>query len=58
MSVQSSNERICKICNKYYKSRQSLWNHNKKYHNNVYTDLQIKFIKNYYNLKLLKIVTN
>jgi len=24
----------CNICNKYYKTRQSLWNHNNKYHNN------------------------
>jgi len=24
----------CKICNKIYKSYQSLWNHNHKYHNN------------------------
>ena len=32
MSVQSSNEYICKICNKYYKSRQSLWNHTNNYH--------------------------
>ncbi len=34
MSVHSPNEHICKICNKYYKSRQSLWNHTKNYHNN------------------------
>jgi hypothetical protein len=25
---------FCNICNKNYKSYQSLWNHNKKYHNN------------------------
>jgi hypothetical protein len=24
----------CNICNKYYKTRQSLWNHNNRYHNN------------------------
>ncbi len=27
-------EHICKICNKNYSSYQSLWIHNKKYHNN------------------------
>jgi outer membrane protein OmpA-like peptidoglycan-associated protein len=27
------NEYNCKICNKKYKSYQSLWNHNKKFHN-------------------------
>jgi hypothetical protein len=27
----------CKICNKDYKSYQSLWNHNKKFHNGVNT---------------------
>jgi len=26
----------CKICNKIYKSYQSLWNHNHKYHDNLY----------------------
>jgi hypothetical protein len=26
---------ICKICNKNYKSYQSLWNHNRKYHSNL-----------------------
>jgi hypothetical protein len=26
----------CKICNKIYKSYQSLWNHNHKYHDNQY----------------------
>jgi hypothetical protein len=25
-------EYICKTCNKHYKSYQSLWNHNHKYH--------------------------
>jgi hypothetical protein len=33
MSVHSPNEHICKLCNKYYKSRQSLWNHTNNYHN-------------------------
>ena len=28
-------EFICKICNKIYASRQSLWNHNNKYHLNL-----------------------
>ena len=28
------NDYTCKICNKNYKSYQSLWNHNKKFHNN------------------------
>ena len=23
----------CKVCNKYYSSYKSLWNHNKKFHN-------------------------
>ena len=27
-------EYICNICNKNYSSYQSLWIHNKKYHNN------------------------
>ena len=27
------NDLNCKICNKKYKSYQSLWNHNKKFHN-------------------------
>ena len=27
-----SDEYLCKICNKIYASRQSLWNHNNKYH--------------------------
>ena len=26
----------CKICNKIYKSYQSLWNHNHKFHDNQY----------------------
>lgn len=26
----------CKICKKYYQSYQSIWNHNKKFHNNIY----------------------
>jgi hypothetical protein len=25
----------CSECKKYYKSYQSLWNHNKKFHNNI-----------------------
>lgn len=28
-------ERICKNCNKIYKSYKSLWNHNKKYHQEI-----------------------
>lgn len=28
-------EHICKICNKKYKSYQSLWKHNKKFHNTL-----------------------
>ena len=27
-----NNNLCCKICNKYYKSKNSLCNHNKKYH--------------------------
>ena len=27
---------ICHICNKYYKSNSSLWNHNNRYHNDDY----------------------
>ena len=27
-------DHICKVCNKKYKSYQSLWKHNKKFHNN------------------------
>ena len=30
----------CKICDKKYKTYQSLWNHNKKFHN----ELSIKII--------------
>ncbi len=37
MSVHSPNEHICKLCNKYYKSRQSLWNHTNNYHNTKVT---------------------
>ena len=25
----------CKICNKFYSSYKSLWNHNRKFHNNI-----------------------
>ena len=32
----------CKICNKKYKSYQSLWNHNKKFHANIDIVSQIK----------------
>ena len=28
-------ELVCKICNKNYKSKRSLWNHNQKYHVNA-----------------------
>jgi hypothetical protein len=35
----------CKICNKKYKSYQSLWNHNKKYHANIDIVSQIKSSK-------------
>jgi hypothetical protein len=28
-------EYLCKICNKNYASASSLWNHNKKFHNNI-----------------------
>jgi hypothetical protein len=35
MSLHSSNEHVCNICNKVYKSRQSLWNHKHKYHIDV-----------------------
>jgi hypothetical protein len=33
----------CTICNKNYKSYQSLWNHNKKFHNNENTNSPLKF---------------
>ena len=29
---------ICNICNKHYKTYQSLWNHNKKFHSNKYNN--------------------
>lgn len=32
----------CKICNKLYKSYQSLWNHNKKFHNKIEKDVGYK----------------
>ena len=39
MSVQQSikivKKHICKICEFQYKSRQSLWNHNNKFHSNA-----------------------
>jgi hypothetical protein len=28
-------EFLCKVCNKYYSSYKSLWNHNKKFHSNI-----------------------
>ena len=31
-------EYLCKICNKNYASASSLWNHNKKFHNNIDTN--------------------
>ena len=34
MSVPNIEGHICKICNKNYKTKQSLWNHKSKYHNN------------------------
>jgi hypothetical protein len=34
MSSSSQCTYRCNICNKYYKTRQSLWNHNNRYHNN------------------------
>ncbi len=34
MSNNKSRSYICKICDKNYISRQSLWNHKNKYHNN------------------------
>ena len=36
----------CKICNKLYSSYKSIWNHNKKYHNIVYTQ-NIPIISSY-----------
>ena len=52
---------ICKTCNRYYKSYQSLWNHNKKFHsinnhnitNHNHTDNQNITINNHnkYNCK-------
>ncbi len=32
-------EHKCNICNKLYKSYQSLWNHNHKFHNNIVTHM-------------------
>jgi hypothetical protein len=40
-------DNYCKICKKQYKSYQSLWNHNKKFHSNVKT-------KNDFNTILIK----
>ena len=34
MSSSSQCTYRCNVCNKYYKTRQSLWNHNNKFHNN------------------------
>jgi hypothetical protein len=33
MSLLNECTFICKTCNKNYKSKQSLWNHNNKFHN-------------------------
>ena len=35
MECTSTNEYRCNTCNKIYSSRQSLWNHNKKFHLNI-----------------------
>jgi len=32
------NEFSCNICNKNFKSYQSRWNHNKKFHNNLVSE--------------------
>ena len=37
-------EHICIVCNKYYTSRQSLWNHNKKYHNTIISNIVSKVV--------------
>ena len=31
----------CNICNKYYKTRQSLWNHNNIYHNTCKSNVNL-----------------
>jgi hypothetical protein len=41
-----SMEYKCKNCNKEYKSYQSLWNHNKKFHNHNATICQSTFNSN------------
>ena len=43
-------EYICKICNKKYSSYQSLWIHNKKFHNNC-VEIKIQKLKNVENIK-------
>lgn len=35
-----SNKFYCELCERYYKSYQSLWNHNKKFHDNTQKILQ------------------
>jgi len=38
-----TNDHKCNICNKFYASKQSLWNHNNKFHNNI---ISLKSAKN------------
>ena len=45
-NIENIEKIYCKICNKTYKSYKSLWNHNKKFHNNIteiinYNDIKI-----------------
>ena len=35
-------EHTCIICNKNYASKQSLWNHNHKFHNNIISQKSAK----------------
>ncbi len=36
------NDHVCKLCNKNYASRQSLWNHNNKYHLKITIEKSLK----------------
>jgi hypothetical protein len=40
MYIMEENKFKCNICNKYYKSYKSLWNHKKKYHYDIPTNDQ------------------
>ena len=42
---------MCKICNKKYSSYKSMWNHNKTYHNNTESTINVSNVKKEDNVK-------